>query len=195
MICAAATACGFIPLHGERDEEHQFGVTIPYRGWVLDADNFQTNVVNFLRPQQYRRNRAFFPITISQAVIRGWELTLRSPRYRPSRPASSRLFEPNRGRRGTITGGLTDFSHSLPDLTPARSRPAQHAQRGWRRHASLAQLCLDQRLLRLRLLQRLSRRADPGDYLPAAHHLRSFSRTKISANGSAPRSRRFRRRQ
>ena len=25
---------GFIPLPGERDEEHQFGVTIPYRGWV-----------------------------------------------------------------------------------------------------------------------------------------------------------------
>ena len=32
----------FAPLHGERDEEHQFGVTIPYRGWVLDADTFQT---------------------------------------------------------------------------------------------------------------------------------------------------------
>ena len=28
----------FAPLHGERDEEHQFGVTIPYRGWALDAE-------------------------------------------------------------------------------------------------------------------------------------------------------------
>ncbi len=28
---------GFVPLHGERDEEHQFGVTIPFRGWTLDA--------------------------------------------------------------------------------------------------------------------------------------------------------------
>jgi hypothetical protein len=25
-------------LHGERDEEHQFGVEIPIRGWALDAD-------------------------------------------------------------------------------------------------------------------------------------------------------------
>ena len=39
---------GFIPLPGERDEEHQFGVIIPHRGWVLDVDNFQTNVANFL---------------------------------------------------------------------------------------------------------------------------------------------------
>src|SRR6266852_496125 len=28
---------GFIPLHGERDEESQFGVTIPLRGWTVDA--------------------------------------------------------------------------------------------------------------------------------------------------------------
>src|SRR6266446_5840807 len=30
----------FVPLRGERDEEHQFGVTIPFKGWTLDADNF-----------------------------------------------------------------------------------------------------------------------------------------------------------
>src|SRR6202047_2505121 len=28
----------FVPLRGERDEEHQFGVTIPFKGWVRDAD-------------------------------------------------------------------------------------------------------------------------------------------------------------
>src|SRR6202035_2425049 len=33
--------CGFVPLRGERDEEHQFGVTIPFRGWIIDADNFK----------------------------------------------------------------------------------------------------------------------------------------------------------
>ena len=31
---------GFIPLHGERDEEHQYGVTIPIKGWTIDADTF-----------------------------------------------------------------------------------------------------------------------------------------------------------
>ncbi len=73
-------ACSFIPLHGERDEEHQFGVTIPYRGWVLDADNFKTNVANFLDHNNIGASNIFFPITVSQALIRGWELTLRSPR-------------------------------------------------------------------------------------------------------------------
>src|SRR5208337_4104375 len=31
---------GFIPLHGERDEEHQYGVTIPFHGWTVDSDTF-----------------------------------------------------------------------------------------------------------------------------------------------------------
>ena len=66
---------GFIPLHGEFDEEHQFGVTIPYRGWVLDADNFRTNVTNFLDHNNIGDSSIFFPITVSRAVIRGWELT------------------------------------------------------------------------------------------------------------------------
>ena len=33
---------GFLPLRGERDEEHQFGLQIPLRGWLLDADTFKT---------------------------------------------------------------------------------------------------------------------------------------------------------
>src|SRR6202790_2016828 len=36
----------FIPLHRERDEEHQFGVTIPFQGWTLDASNFLTRAEN-----------------------------------------------------------------------------------------------------------------------------------------------------
>ena len=38
-----------VSLHGERDEEHQFGVTIPYRGWVL----FQNRGLQFSRSQQH----------------------------------------------------------------------------------------------------------------------------------------------
>ncbi len=108
---------GFIPLHGERDEEHQFGVTIPYRGWVLDADNFQTNVANFLDHNNIGASNIFFPITVSQALIRGWELTLRSPRI--ARRAQVHLAYSNQIAEGsgTITGGLTDFALS-PGLTP-----------------------------------------------------------------------------
>ena len=108
---------GFIPLHGERDEEHQFGVTIPYRGWVLDADNFQTNVANFLDHNNIGASNIFFPITVSQALIRGWELTLRSPRI--ARRAQVHLAYSNQISEGsgTTTGGLTDFTLS-PGLTP-----------------------------------------------------------------------------
>ncbi len=106
-----------ISLPGERDEEHQFGVTIPYRGWVLDADNFQTNVANFLDHNNIGASNIFFPITVSQALIRGWELTLRPPRF--AHRAQVHLAYANQIAEGsgTITGGLTDFTPS-PGLTP-----------------------------------------------------------------------------
>src|SRR5713101_3566554 len=50
----------FVPLSGERDEEHQFGVTIPFKGWVLDADNFLTRKKLF-RPQQLEQLKRVFP--------------------------------------------------------------------------------------------------------------------------------------
>ncbi len=132
---------GFISLPGERDEEHQFGVTIPFRGWVLDADNFQTNVNNFLDHNNIGASNIFFPITVSNALIRGWELTLRSPRF--AHRAQLHLAYSNQIAEGsgTITGGLTDFT-----LAPGLS-PLDHDQRNtlnfggdvtlpWRAYAS-----------------------------------------------------------
>jgi outer membrane receptor protein involved in Fe transport len=119
--------CGFLPLHGERDEEHQFGVTIPYHGWVLDADNFQTNVANFLDHNNIGASNIFFPITISQAKIRGWELTLRSPRF--AHRAQVHLAYSNQIAEGggVITGGLTDFSLVCDPGVPLC--PLDHDQR------------------------------------------------------------------
>jgi TonB dependent receptor-like, beta-barrel/Carboxypeptidase regulatory-like domain/TonB-dependent Receptor Plug Domain len=101
---------GFIPLRGERDEEHQFGVTIPFRGWFLDADNFQTRAVNFFDHNNVGNSDIFFPLTIGQALIRGWELTVRSPqlwnRGQFHLAYSNQIVE----GEGAITGGLTDFS-------------------------------------------------------------------------------------
>src|SRR5579871_2188583 len=77
---AQASNLGFIPLHGERDEEHQFGVTIPFRGWTLDADNFETRANNFFDHNNVGESDIFIPVTIDGALIRGWELTVRSPR-------------------------------------------------------------------------------------------------------------------
>ncbi len=100
----------FVSLHGERDEEHQFGVTIPYRGWTLDADNFRTNAANFFDHNNIGESNLFFPITIQRAVIRGWEATLRSPRI--ANRAQIHLAYSNQIAEagGAITGGLTDFS-------------------------------------------------------------------------------------
>jgi outer membrane cobalamin receptor len=71
---------GFVPLRGERDEEHQFGVTIPFRGWTLDADNFLTRATNFFDHNSLNSSNVFFPVDVRGARINGWELTLRSPR-------------------------------------------------------------------------------------------------------------------
>ena len=105
-------ALGFTSLPGERDEEHQFGVSIPYRGWVLDADNFRTNVSNFLDHNNIGASSIFFPITVSQAVIRGWELTLRSPRLAHRGQIHLAYSNQIAEGSGTITGGLTDFTFS-----------------------------------------------------------------------------------
>ena len=80
LQAATAQNLTFIPLHGERDEEHQFGVTIPIQNWTLDADNFITRANNFFDHNSFNNSDLFFPITIQAARISGWELTLRSPR-------------------------------------------------------------------------------------------------------------------
>jgi hypothetical protein len=107
---ANANSLAFIPLNGERDEEHQFGVTIPYHGWVVDADTFRTNAHNFFDHDVIGESNLFFPLTIGRAAIDGWEVTLRSPRI--AHRAQIHLAYSNQvaNAGGAITGGLTDFS-------------------------------------------------------------------------------------
>jgi hypothetical protein len=109
QLCQSA-GCGFIPLPGERDEESQFGVTIPYRGWILDADTFRTRANNFFDHDVIGESNLFFPLTIQNALIRGWEVTLRSPRI--AHRAQIHLAYSNQIAEGggAITGGLTIFS-------------------------------------------------------------------------------------
>ena len=115
----------FIPLLGERDTEYQFGVTMPYKGWSMDIDNFRTRSHNFLDHGNVNYDFAgnvvstniFFPLTTEDALIRGWELTLRSPRL--WRRGQMHLAYSNQIAefRGAITGGLTNFSFQ-PDYAP-----------------------------------------------------------------------------
>jgi hypothetical protein len=117
-----ANSCGFLPLQGERDEEHQFGVTIPHRGWVLDVANFQTNAHNFF-DHGCIGSGLCLPITTDGAKIRGWELTLRSPRI--AHRGQVHLAYSNQIAEGKlpITGGLTNFS------PPSDLFPLDHDQR------------------------------------------------------------------
>ncbi len=114
---------GFIPLNGERDEEHQFGVTIPVRGWSLDADSFQTVAQNYFDHNNVGESNIFFPLTIGGALIRGWELTLRSPRLWKSAQVHLAYSNQVAQGRGAITGGLTDSS------PPRGYFPLDHDQR------------------------------------------------------------------
>jgi len=101
---------GFIPLHGERDEESQFGVTIPLGGWTVDADTFKTRVKNYFDHGNVGNSDIFFPLTIRGALIEGWELTIHSPRIKNRGQVYLTYSNQVAKGIGAINGGLTDFS-------------------------------------------------------------------------------------
>ena len=145
QYCVNSDDCTFLPLPGERDEEHQFGVTIPYRGWVLDVANFQTNARNFF-DHNCLGSGLCLPVSIDLAKVRGWELTLRSPRI--AHRGQLRLSYSNQiaEAAGGINGGFTDFTTNVCDPNPGYC-PLDHDQRNtlniggdvslpWRSYAS-----------------------------------------------------------
>jgi hypothetical protein len=97
----------FTPLPSERDEEHQFGLTIPYRGWMLDIDTFKNRVNNFLDHANLGESNMFFPIAVDGALVRAWEMTLHSPQL--GRLGQFYLTYSNQiaQQRGNIIGGFT----------------------------------------------------------------------------------------
>lgn len=99
----------FLPLHAERDEQYQAGITIPLRKWTLDADIFRTRARNFFDHDEIGSSNIFLPLTIQGARIQGWESTLRSPeilgRARIHVAWSHQFVQ----GFGAVTGGLTDF--------------------------------------------------------------------------------------
>jgi outer membrane receptor protein involved in Fe transport len=101
---------GFLPLRGERDEEFQFGVTIPIYGWVVDIDHFHTEAKNFFDHNNIGNSNAFLPLTIDGALIQGNELTIRSPKFWSVGQAHLTYSNQTADGFGAINGGLTDFS-------------------------------------------------------------------------------------
>jgi hypothetical protein len=101
---------GFIPLRGERDQEHQFGLTIPVRGWALEMNNYHQRARNYFDHNAIGNSNVFFPLTIDSARLYGWEVTVRSPRIlRKGEVYLSYAYAHAEGA-GAISGGLTDFS-------------------------------------------------------------------------------------
>ena len=100
----------FVPLHGERNEEHQFGVTIPLKRWTIDADTFRNRVNNFFDHNNFNNSDLFFPVTIQGALIQAWEVTLRSPRIHNRGQVYLTYSNQLALAFGNINGGLTDFS-------------------------------------------------------------------------------------
>jgi TonB dependent receptor/Carboxypeptidase regulatory-like domain/TonB-dependent Receptor Plug Domain len=127
---AQANDTDFLPLHGERDEEHQFGVQIPYRGWLLDADTFKTRVNNFLDHSNIGDSSIYYPVTVDGALIRAWELTLRSPRLWHLGQAHLAYSNQIAEQRGNITGGLICTPISSPQCDAGFDyTPVDHDQR------------------------------------------------------------------
>ncbi len=101
---------GFLPLAGERDEENQFGVSVPIGGWTLDGDHFHIHARNYFDHNAVGNSNIFLPLTIAAARVDGWEMTLRSPTVF-HRGRIHLAFSRQRAEgAGAVTGGLTAFS-------------------------------------------------------------------------------------
>jgi hypothetical protein len=120
----------FAPLHGERDEEYQFGITIPFRGWSLDADHFQTKAQNWLDHSNIGESNLFWPLTWYQALIQTWELTLRSPRLWHRGQFHLAYANQIAKAEGPFTGGLICPTPAPPGCEPPPGyAPVDHDQR------------------------------------------------------------------
>ena len=119
----SAQNLGFIPLHGEQDKEYQIGVAIPIRGWMADISRFHTRATNYFDHNPVGESNVFFPVTIDGALVRGTEVTVRSPRaWSRGQVYLAYSYQTAEGN-GSISGGLTDFS------TGGGSFPLDHDQR------------------------------------------------------------------
>jgi hypothetical protein len=129
---ATSQSLAFAPLKGERDEEYQFGVSIPFRGWVLEEDTFQTRAKNWLDHNNIGESNIFWPITWTAALIQGWETTLRSPRLWHRAQVHLAYSNQIAQATGPITGGVIcplPVTAACPLAVPPGYAPVDHDQR------------------------------------------------------------------
>jgi hypothetical protein len=127
---ASSQSLIFGPLRGERDHEYQFGVSIPFHGWVLEEDTFQTTARNWLDHSNIGESNLFWPLTWDRALIQGWETTVRSPRV--WHRAQVHLAYSNQIAQASspFTGGLICPVPAPPGCEPPPGfSPVDHDQR------------------------------------------------------------------
>lgn len=103
-------AAGFLPLHGERDEQHEFGMTIPFRNWAFDFSQFRTGAHNYFDHDALGNSNLFIPLSIDSVRIVGYEASVRSPKLFKSMDFHLAYSHQSVEGSGGVTGGLTDFS-------------------------------------------------------------------------------------
>jgi outer membrane receptor protein involved in Fe transport len=107
---AVSQGLGIIPLHSERDEENQVGITVPLHGWTVDVNSFRMRAKNFFDHNPVGNSNIFFPVSIAGARIWGEEVTLHSPRLFHRGEVTLAYSHQHAEAEGAISGGLTDFS-------------------------------------------------------------------------------------
>jgi outer membrane receptor protein involved in Fe transport len=110
IFAAIDPASGFLPLRGERDEQHEVGLTIPVRGWTLDFDHFRTGAHNFFDHDALGNSNLFIPLTIQSVRIVGYEAAVRSPKLFKKVDFHLAYSHQAVEGSGAVSGGLTDFS-------------------------------------------------------------------------------------
>ncbi len=107
---AAAQGAIFLPLHGERDEQHEIGITIPLHDWTADFAYFRTGAHNFFDHDVIGNSNIFLPLTVQSARIRGYETTVKSPRMFGHYHAHLAFSNQQAEGFGGVTGGLLSFA-------------------------------------------------------------------------------------
>ena len=104
----------FVPLPSERDEEHQFGLQIPWKGWLVDADTFETRANNYLDHANVGESNIYFPIAVDGALIQAWELAIRSPQLAHIGQFHLAYSNQLAQQRGNVIGGFACSSPGDP---------------------------------------------------------------------------------
>jgi outer membrane receptor protein involved in Fe transport len=109
IFAAVDPAAGFLPLRGERDEQHEIGLTVPVHGWTLDFNYFRTGAHNYFDHDALGNSNLFIPLTIESVRILGYEATVRSPRLFGKIDLHLAYSHQSVEGSGGVTGGLTEF--------------------------------------------------------------------------------------